>query len=129
MVPDTGQGLARGLYAAAVDGKGGERFELAPDVAVNLAAACDKLVEDLEAALAAGELASTVTGFPQLPTGRALSAGFADKGSQLRATVAAFQETALLFKAAYLAAGQRLAEAEAAHRDALLAVADYLDQR
>ncbi|HLS79564.1 MAG TPA: hypothetical protein VK083_22510 [Nocardia sp.] len=129
MVPDTGQGLARGLYAAAVDGHGGERFELAPDVAVNLAAACDKLVEDLAAALTAGELASTVTGFPDLPTGRGLSAGFAHKGSELRATVAAFQQTALLFKAAYLAAGRRLAEAEAAHRDALLAVADYLDQR
>jgi len=129
MVPDTGQGLARGLYAAAVSGNGGERFELAPDVAVNLAAACDKLVEDLDAALTAGDAAATVTGFPDLPTGRALGAGFAGKGNQLRATVAAFQETALLFKAAYLAAGQRLAEAEAARRAALLTVADYLDQR
>ncbi|BAD60066.1 hypothetical protein [Nocardia farcinica] len=124
-VPDTGQGVARGLYAAAVD----ERFELAEDVAVNLAAACDKLVEDLGAALTASEAAAAVSGFPDLPTGRALAAGFAAKGGQLRATVAAFQETALLFKAAYLAAGHRLAEAEAAHRAALHAVADYLDQR
>src|SRR5690606_42062543 len=81
------------------------------------------------AALTAGELASTVTGFPDLPTGRGLSAGFAHKGSELRATVAAFQQTALLSKAASLAAARRLADAEAAHRDALPAVPDHLDQR
>ncbi|MEU2255540.1 hypothetical protein [Nocardia xishanensis] len=128
-VPDTGQGLARGLYAAAVGADGSDRFELAEDVAENLAAACDRLVDDLRKAMAVGHSVTEVGGFPDLPSGRGLAAGFGDKGRQFLDTVAAFQETALLFKAAYLAAGRKLADAEAANRAALELVTEYLDPR
>ncbi|WP_194816184.1 hypothetical protein [Nocardia sp. XZ_19_385] len=127
-VPDIGQRRARELYAAAT-GSGGDRFELAPEVAQNLAAACDKLIEDLRKATATGDLVTGVTGFPLLPSGQALTKGFGNKGREFLDTVTAFQETALLFKAAYLAAGHRLAEADAANKAALQLISDYLDPR
>ncbi|WP_433601096.1 hypothetical protein ACQPXH_04565 [Nocardia sp. CA-135953] len=126
-VPDTGQRMARQLYAAATGTSGGEPFELAEDVAENLAAACDKLVEDLQKATATGHLVTEVSGFPDLPTGHGLAKGFGDKGTQFLDTVTAFQETALLYKAAYLAAGKRFEDAEAAHRAALQLITDYLE--
>ncbi|MEU7630543.1 hypothetical protein AB0C34_11220 [Nocardia sp. NPDC049220] len=125
-VPDTGQGTARKLYAAAVSEGGGAPFELDTAVAENLAAACDKLVDDLHRAMADGHLVTTVTGFPDLPTGHGLTRGFEDKGRQYLDTLAAFQETALLFKAAYLAAANRIADAEAANQAALTLVTEYL---
>jgi hypothetical protein len=118
-VPDTGQRLARKLYAAATGADGGEAFELAEDVAEKLAAACDKLVDDLQKATAAGHLVTDISGFPDLPTGHCLSKGFGAKGAQYLETMTAFQETALLFKAAYLAAGKMFDDAEAANRSAL----------
>lgn len=124
-VPDTGQTTARQLYAAATGDGDGQPFELAADVAENLAAACDKLVEDLHRAMATGQLVTDVTGFPNLPTGQGLSRGFNEKGRQYLDTLAAFQETALLFKAAYLAAGKRFADAEAARKAALDLVAEH----
>ncbi|MEV0298020.1 hypothetical protein [Nocardia sp. NPDC050710] len=127
-VPETGQGRARELYAAAT-GTDGARFELAADVADNLAAACDRLVEDLRKAMATGHCVTQVAGFPDLPSGHGLASGFAEKGHQFLDTMTAFQETALLFKAAYLAAGHRLADAEAANRAALALVTDYLEPR
>ncbi|WP_280263517.1 hypothetical protein [Nocardia wallacei] len=117
-VPDTGQQAARELYAAAT-GSGGEAFEIAEDVARNLAAACDRLVEDLQRARHTEHQLTTVTGFPELPSGRGLAHGFGAKGREFLDTVLAFQETALLFKAAYLAAGKHFAEAEAANRAAV----------
>ncbi|MFD6162674.1 hypothetical protein ACFWF7_18085 [Nocardia sp. NPDC060256] len=128
-VPDTGQGTARQLYAAATGTGPGQPFELAPDVAENLAAACDKLVEDLHQAMATGHLVTDVTGFPNLPSGQGLTRGFDDKGRQYLDTLAAFQETALLFKAAYLAAGKRFADAEAANKAAIDLVAEHLEAR
>jgi hypothetical protein len=106
---------------------GGEKFELDTAVAENLAAACDKLVDDLRRAMAGEHLVTEVTGFPDLPTGHGLSRGFAAKGRQYLDTLAAFQETALLFKAAYLAAANRLADAEAANQAALRLIAEYLE--
>ncbi|WP_039802218.1 hypothetical protein [Nocardia araoensis] len=126
-VPDTGQGTARELYAAAIGAGGGERFELDTAVAENLAAACDRLVDDLGRAMADEHFVTDVSGFPDLPTGHGLTRGFAAKGRQYLDTLAAFQETALLFKAAYLAAANRLADAEAANQAALRLVADYLE--
>ncbi|KAA8889957.1 hypothetical protein F3087_01130 [Nocardia colli] len=128
-VPDTGQGTARQLYAAATGAGTGQPFELAPDVAENLAAACDKLVEDLHHAMANGHLVTDVTGFPNLPSGQGLTRGFGDKGRQYLDTLAAFQETALLFKAAYLAAGKMFADAEAANKAAIDLVAEHLEAR
>ncbi|MEU7142450.1 hypothetical protein ABZ942_23575 [Nocardia sp. NPDC046473] len=128
-VPDTGQGTARQLYAAATGAGPGQPFELAPDVAENLAAACDKLVEDLHQAMATGHLVTDVTGFPNLPSGQGLTRGFDDKGRQYLDTLAAFQETALLFKAAYLAAGKRFADADAANKAAIDLVAEHLAAR
>lgn len=128
-IPDTGQGLARELYAAAIGESGGARFELDADVAEHLAAACDRLVEDLHRAVAGGHVLTEVTGFPDLPSGHALAAGFGAKGREFLDTVAAFQETALLFKAAYLAAGRRLAEADAANRAALSLITEHLEAR
>ncbi|MFC9896767.1 hypothetical protein ACFVMC_24045 [Nocardia sp. NPDC127579] len=127
-VPDIGQRRARELYAAAT-GPDGRRFELAPEVALNLAAACDKLIEDLRKAAADGDQLTGVTGFPELPSGQALAKGFGAKGREFLDTVTAFQEAALLFKAAYLAAGQRLSEADAANRAALQLISDYLEPR
>ncbi|CAM4372898.1 hypothetical protein NONI108955_23130 [Nocardia ninae] len=128
-VPDTGQGTARQLYAAATGASGDRPFELATDVAENLAAACDQLVEDLHRAMATGQLVTEVTGFPNLPSGQGLTRGFSGKGRQYLDTLAAFQETALLFKAAYLAAGKKFADAEAAHKAALDLVAEHLEAR
>ncbi len=125
-VPDTGQRMARQLYAATTGTSSGEPFELAQDVAENLAAACDKLVDDLQRATATGHLVTAVSGFPNLPTGHGLAKGFGDKGSQFLDTVMAFQETALLYKAAYLAAGKRFEDADAANRAALQLITDYL---
>ncbi|MBB5914357.1 hypothetical protein BJY24_003224 [Nocardia transvalensis] len=126
--PDTGQQTARELYAAAT-GSGGAVFEIAEDVARNLAAACDRLVEDLQRVRRADHLLTAVTGFPELPSGCGLARGFGDKGREFVDTVLSFQETALLFKAAYLAAGKHFAEAEAANRAALELAAARLEAR
>ncbi|WP_028478220.1 hypothetical protein [Nocardia sp. CNY236] len=127
VVPDTGQRTARRLYASATGDRGGEQFELDTVVAENLASACDRLVDELRHAMADGHLVTDVTGFPDLPTGHGLARGFADKGKQYLDTLAAFQETALLLKAAYLAAADRLTDAEAAHRAALRLITEHLE--
>ncbi|WP_460701153.1 hypothetical protein [Nocardia thraciensis] len=127
-VPDTGQQAARKLYAAAT-GSGDQAFEIAEDVARNLAAACDRLVDDLQHARHTEHLLTTIPGFPELPSGQELARGFGNKGREFLDTVLAFQETALLFKAAYLAAGRRFAEAEAANRAALELAAARLEDR
>lgn len=124
-VPDLGQGAARRLYTAA---SGTDSFALAEDVAVRLAAACDTLVADLEAARSGGrQLAGTpgTAGFPDLPTGHALAAGFTGKAVDYLDTLTALQETALWFKAAYLAAAGRLTEADLANRAALAVAAAH----
>ncbi|WP_280459824.1 hypothetical protein [Nocardia carnea] len=124
-LPELGQGAARRLYAAATTG-GTDSFTLTDDVALRLAAACDALVADLEAARAGGrQLAATpgTAGFPDLPTGHALAAGFAGKAVEYLDTLTALQETALRFKAAYLAAAGRLTEADLANRAALAVAA------
>ncbi|MFF0494811.1 hypothetical protein ACFYU5_00265 [Nocardia aobensis] len=118
-IPETGQHLARELYAAAT-GSGAEVFEIAEDTARNLAAACDRLVEDLHAAArSGGAVPAAVRGFGELASGRALARGFSRKSGEYLDTVLSFQQTALLFKAAYLAAGKHFDEAEAANRAAL----------
>ncbi|ONM47559.1 hypothetical protein [Nocardia donostiensis] len=127
-VPDIGQSTARRLYAAATAG-GDEPFELAEDVASDLAAACDTLVGDLARARTEATTATEVSGFPDLPTGHALTAGFRDKGSEFLDTLTALQETALLFKAAYLAASKRFADADAANKAAIDLVAARLEFR
>ncbi|MEU1985946.1 hypothetical protein [Nocardia sp. NPDC019395] len=124
-VPDLGQSAARRLYTAATAG-GPDSFTLAEDVALRLAAACDTLVADLEAARAGGRRIAMTTGsggFPDLPTGHALAAGFIGKGVEYLDTLTALQEAALRFKAAYLAAAGRLTEADLANRAALAVVA------
>ncbi|WP_328388877.1 hypothetical protein [Nocardia sp. NBC_00416] len=126
-VPDVGQGVARRLYTAAV-GDGADSFTLAEDVALRLAQACDTLVADLEAARHGGsEITATdsAAGFPDLPTGRALAAGFRYKAAEYLDTLTALQEAALCFKAAYLAAAGRFAEADLANRAALTLVSAH----
>lgn len=126
-VPEVGQSTARRLYSAATAG-GADSFTLAEDVALRLAQACDTLVADLEAARTGGHyIAETpgTAGFPDLPTGQALATGFRGKAVQYLETLTALQETALCFKAAYLAAGGRLAEADLANRAALAVVAAH----
>ncbi|WP_024801919.1 hypothetical protein [Nocardia sp. BMG51109] len=126
-VPDTGQQAARELYAAAT-ASGGDAFEIDEDVARNLAAACDRLVDDLRQSLRTDQ-PTAVTGFPDLPSGHGLARGFSAKGREFLDAVLAFQETALLFKAAYLAAGRHFEEAEAANRAALEVAAARLEHR
>jgi hypothetical protein len=98
---------------------GDTRFEIGAAVARNLAAACDRLVDDLQRARATEPAITTVTGFADLPSGHGLARGFAGKGREFLDTLAAFQQTALMFKAAYLAAGKQFAEADAAGRAAI----------
>lgn len=127
-IPDIGQAAARRLYASAVAG-GGDAFELAEDVAIRLAVACDALVDDLDRARAGGQVIATLpgtAGFPDLPTGWALARGFGGKASEYLDTLTALQETALLYKAAYLAAGKKFTEADAANRAAVTLVAAQL---
>lgn len=127
-IPDIGQAAARRLYASAV-AEGGDAFELAEDVATRLAVACDALVDDLNRARAGGQLITTLpgtSGFPDLPTGRALARGFGGKADEYLDTLTALQETALLYKAAYLAAGKKFSEADAANRAAVALVAAQL---
>ncbi|WP_280420453.1 hypothetical protein [Nocardia carnea] len=124
-LPELGQSVARRLYATATAG-GADSFTLTEDVALRLAAACDALVADLEAARAGGrQLAAApgTAGFPDLPTGHALAAGFAGKAVEYLDTLTALQETALRFKAAYLAAAGRFTEADLANRAALAVAA------
>lgn len=124
-LPELGQVVAQRLYAAATAG-GTDAFTLTEDVALRLAAACDSLVAELEAARAGGRqlaAASGTAGFPDLPTGHALAAGFAGKAGEYLDTLTALQETALRFKAAYLAAAGRLTEADLAIRAALTVAA------
>ncbi|NEW39537.1 hypothetical protein GV794_12670 [Nocardia cyriacigeorgica] len=127
-VPETGQSRARQLYIAAVDG-GAAAFELAEDVASNLAAACDVLVDDLQRARAESHLITEVSGFPDLPTGHGLARGFGTKGREYLDTLTALQETALLYKAAYLAAGKKFVDADAANKAAIDLVAAHLAPR
>lgn len=117
-IPETGQRAARELYAAAT-GTGSGVFRISEDTARNLAAACDRLVEDLAAARAGTDPLSSVRGFGELPSGRALARGFSAKGTEFADTLTSYQQTALLFKAAYLAAGRHFDEADAANRAAL----------
>lgn len=120
-LPDLGQTTAQQLYVSATAG-GPDSFALAEDVALRLARACDTLVADLECARTGGRLlaeARGTAGFPDLPTGRALAAGFGGKAVEYLETLTALQETALWFKAAYLAAAGRFAEADLANRAAL----------
>lgn len=112
-IPDTGQSVARALYTAARAG-GPDVVALDEDVASGLAAACDDLVAELGRIAERGQGLETVRGFPALPTGAGLARGFGAKGQEFLATVTAFQQTALFYKAAYLAAGRRFADAEAA---------------
>ncbi len=123
-IPDTGQRAARELYAAATNSRaaatsGTPRFEIAEDTARNLAAACDRLFEDLRAAHTVGTALTDVRGFGELTSGQALARGFSAKGSEYLESVASYQQTALLLKAAYLAAGRQFDEADAANRAAM----------
>ncbi len=118
-IPDTGQRAARELYAAATSSVPAPEFEIAEDTARNLAAACDRLVEELRAARDNGTGLAAVRGFGDLTSGQALTRGFSAKGDEFLDTVTSYQQTALLLKAAYLAAGRQFDEAEAANRAAL----------
>lgn len=117
-IPETGQAAARALYAAARE-QDSRVVALDAEAARGLAAACDDLVAELAALAARAEALGTVRGFPELATGAGLARGFGAKGREFLDTVAAFQQTALLYKAAYLAAGRRFADAEAAAGAAL----------
>lgn len=125
-VPNIGQNTARRLYFSATSG-GEQPFELTEDVAADLAASCDILVSDLARARTEAAATTVASGFPSLPTGQALTIGFRNKGNELLDTLTALQETALLFKAAYLAASKRFADADAANKAAIELVSAHLN--
>ncbi|MET8795318.1 hypothetical protein ABZV91_02465 [Nocardia sp. NPDC004568] len=60
-----------------------------------------------------------VRGFPELPSGRALTRGFAAKGQEYLDVLSAFEQAVLCHKAAYLAAAALFLEADAANSAAL----------
>ncbi|WP_019932519.1 hypothetical protein [Nocardia sp. BMG111209] len=122
-IPEIGQRAARELYSAALESNGEAILEIAPDVARDLASACSRLVDDLQAARLDGRTDTFGPGFGALPSGRALARGFSGKASEFTDTVTAFQQAALLLEAAFLAAGKQFAEAEAANHAALRLVA------
>lgn len=114
-LPDKGQEGARAAYDAAKAGQ----FVMPEDGAKRLAAECDKLVDGLIQEIAASEVLTRVAGFPDLPSGRALSQGFSAKGHEYISTLKAFVQATLQYKAAYLTAGKQLTEADAANRAAI----------
>lgn len=105
------------LYEAARAGE----FHMSTEAARELAASCDRLVERLRLAETAAADLPRVSGFPDLPSGRALTAGFGAKGREYLDILAAFVQAALRHKAAYLAAAALYEEADAANSAALTA--------
>ncbi|MBF6331855.1 hypothetical protein [Nocardia transvalensis] len=122
-LPDKGQRAGQAMYEAA---KAGE-FRMPEEGALRLAAACDKLADGLYDEIAASSRLTRVTGFPDLPSGRALTQGFSNKGQEYMDTLAAFREAVLHYKAAYLAAGKKFNEADDANRAAIKATEVYLE--
>ncbi|MGI5221954.1 hypothetical protein [Nocardia sp. CA-290969] len=114
-IPDLGQQAGIRLYEAARAGE----FRMSEEVARELAASCDRLVERLQAARNGANGITQVSGFPVLPSGRALTAGFGAKGRELLDVLLAFEQAALRHKAAYLAAAALFEEADAANGAAL----------
>lgn len=116
-VPDLGQQAGIRLYEAARAGE----FRMSDEVARALAASCDRLVEQLRAARDGAAGLTQVSGFPDLPSGRALTAGFSAKGRELLDVLTGFEQAALRHKAAYLAAAALFEAADAANGAALAA--------
>ncbi len=121
-LPDKGQKDAQAAYAAAKAGQ----FVMPEGGAKRLAAQCDTLVEGLVQEIAECEVLTRVNGFPDLPSGRALTQGFSAKGHEYIDTLKAFVQAALQYKAAYLAAGKQFTEADAANRAAIKYATDQL---
>jgi hypothetical protein len=120
-VPELGQQVAVHLYEAARAGE----FHISEDTAVRLAESCDRLAERIRLAWENAASLTEVRGFPDLPSGHALTRGFGAKGQEYLDILSAFEQTALRHKAAYLAAAALFAEADAANSTALTrAVAD-----
>ncbi|MEV0293988.1 hypothetical protein [Nocardia sp. NPDC050710] len=112
------------MYNAAAAGE----FGMPEGAARRLSAACDALIDGLrQARLAGGEL-TEVSGFSELPSGRALARGFGAKGAEYREVLAGLQEAAWRLKAGYLAAARLFEEADAANRAALEVAADELGE-
>ncbi|MET8648956.1 MULTISPECIES: hypothetical protein [Nocardia] len=124
MRPDEARGAGAGVYDAAAAGE----FGMPEGSARRLEAACDALIEGLRQARAAGVELTEVSGFSELPSGKALARGFEDKGARYREVLAGLQEAALRLKAGYLAAANLFDEADAANRAALRIAADELDE-
>ncbi|MGF6886334.1 hypothetical protein ABIA39_000301 [Nocardia sp. GAS34] len=114
-LPDKGQRDAQAAYSAAKAGT----FVMPEDGAKRLAAQCDTLVDGLIDEIEAADHLTKVTGFPNLPSGKALTKGFSAKGQEYIDTLKAFVQTALQYKAAYLAAGKQFTEADAANQAAI----------
>lgn len=114
-VPDLGQSAAFRLYEAARAGE----FHMSEEAARGLAESCDRLAERVRQAREGAAALTAVRGFPDLPSGQALTRGFAAKGQEYLDTLSAFEQTALRHKAAYLAAASLFLEADAANSAAL----------
>ncbi|MGA6203795.1 hypothetical protein ACPESR_03465 [Nocardia testacea] len=114
-VPDLGRSAAVRLYEAARAGE----FHMSEAAARGLADSCDRLAERIRQARADAAALTEVRGFPDLPSGHALTRGFAAKGQEYLDTLSAFEQTALCHKAAYLAAAALFREADAATGAAL----------
>ncbi|MQY23838.1 hypothetical protein [Nocardia macrotermitis] len=121
-LPDKGQKDAQAAYAAAKAG----HFVMPVDSAKRLAAASDKLIAGLEDEIDASDPLIHVTGFPDLPSGRALAQGFGAKGQEYITTLKALKLVTMQNKAAWLAAG-KLVEADAANAAALKFSAQALE--
>ncbi|MBH0777108.1 hypothetical protein [Nocardia bovistercoris] len=113
------------MYNAAAAGE----FGMPEGAARRLAQACDTLVAGLRQARVAGAELTEVSGFAELPSGKALARGFGGKGAQYREALTGLQEAALRLKAGYLAAAALFEEADAANRAAMRLAADELDDR
>ncbi len=122
-LPDKGQANAQAAYAAAKAGT----FVMPEDGAKRLAAQCDNLVDGLLGEIRAADNLTKVTGFPDLPSGRALAKGFNAKGQEYIDTLRAFVQTALQYKAAYLAAGKQFTAADAANQAAIKYATEQLE--
>lgn len=115
---EVGQEEAKRMYAEALSGA----LIIDPQVARQCATHCEELAQTFRSQIDIVEDAVRQSGFGGFVSARELQTGFAGKGGEARDILSAYREAALRFQAAFLAAGQLFAEADAANNAALNAI-------
>ena len=119
LMTDVGQGEADSIRAAAEAGT----LTMDPTVARACAAHCDELIDTLRAQVRTAQQLAKQSGYGGFASSTELQTGFGNKGNEAASILRAYQEAAFKYKAAFLAAGQLFAEADAANADSLRLIA------